>query len=364
MGVSWALEQTMHEGKPIQLPPREVYDLRSQLPPPRTVPIMLAAVPDHWHGFCTEYNIRPVQITAYENPVENQKVEPACNIFRRGVERGDHIGKKKIIDSSSGNYVFALKWVLDQIRARWKDFPIEAVVAVIPHSTPKEKRQMLEAAGIELEYADNSLAAMDRAADLAERHGYWYTRQYWNLDNTEAWEAFANSIADQIPDLGALSCGVGTGGSCSGIMKVLTERFAYRLLPNRFFRIAVEVEEDEIDGVPHAVDGVRGRKALRPGTLPWRQIVDTIRIVGEDRSRICSSGLWRQEWYEPGSNCIGGYSTGFAFEGLMLGLLEMVEKGLIGELLDRNGILWAAFLAPDTRKPYRTKYARHGIHFQ
>lgn len=351
------------------LPPKEVYDLSSRLPPPRMVPIVLGAVPDHWHGFCTEYNIQPIQVTAYENPVENQKVEPACGIFMRGIERGDHLGKKKIIDSSSGNFVFALKWVLDQIRARWPEFSIEGVVAVVPYSTPKEKREMLEAAGIELEYADNSLAAMARAAELAEKHGYWYTRQYWNIDNTESWGTFAHSIADQIPDLGAIACGVGTGGSFSGIAKVLTERFlglenVIRNSPARIFRIAIEVEEDEVDGIPNAVDGVRGRKALRPGTLPWREYADSIRIVAEDRSRICSSGLWRQDWYEPGSNCIGGYSTGFAFEGLMLGLLEVVEKGLIGELLNTQGILKAAYLAPDTRKPYRTKYARHGIHFQ
>ena len=348
----------------ITLPPKEVYDLNSGRTPPRAVRIDLRAVPDHWQEFCQEFRIQPIQIIAYENEVENQKIWPACGILARGIERGDPVGKKKIIDSSSGNYVKALAWGVAETKRRWPQFSIEGVVAVIPRATPKEKRFDLEAAGIELYDADSSLAAMERANELALTHGFWYTRQYWNLDNTRSWAPFAESVAQQLPHLSALAIGVGTGGSCSGIIPVVAKRFATRPAPQRFLRIAVEVEEDEVDGMPNAVDGVRGRKALRPGTLPWRTCVDSIRMVSEDRSRICSSGLWRQEWYEPRANCIGGYSTGFAFEGLMLGLLEQAEMGALDDLRNADGVIEAAFLSADTRKPYRSKYAKHGIHFQ
>ncbi len=349
----------------LTLPPPVVYDLNLNRTPPRMIPIVLAAVPDPWFEFCSDNKIQPIQITAYENEVENQKIWAACGVLARGIERGDHANQKKIVDSSSGNFVLALAWACDEIKRRWPGFPVEGVVAVVPRSTPKEKRLLLEAAGIELAYADNSLAAMELAAELAEKHGYWYTRQYWNSDNAEAWEDFGRNIADQLPNLGALAIGVGSGGSCTGIMRTLTSYFVgHRETPMSFWRTAVVVEEDEVEGIPQAVDGVRNPKSLRPGTLPWWENVDSIRYVTEERSRINSAGLWRQNTLVPGSNCIGAFSTGFTFEGLMLALRERAMLRLLDELRNPDGIVEAGFLAADTRKPYRSKYARYGIHFE
>jgi hypothetical protein len=352
------MEQTAHR-KPLELPPREVYDLNVARPMPRIIEVDTSLLPRPWDTFCRVNRIRLFAILGYENPVENMKLWPAGNMIARGIEKGDHIGKTKIIDSSSGNEVRGLEHVRAKVRNAWSAFPIEATVAVIPRSTPEAKAQGLIDDGLEIEYADNSLAAMSLAAELAEKNGWWYMRQYWNEDNSGAYPPIAWHIAKTLPELGVIGAGVGSGGLTSGIMPELPLALEsdpiYRRPGQQLLRVGVVVEDNE------AVDGVRSEAALEPGSLDWRSPLEDVRFVGAERSLIMSAALWRQSVcsrYEP---CFGGISTGFQAEGTLLALRRLSIMRRLAPLYDRSECIQAAFFAHDTRKPYRAKYEERGI---
>ena len=344
----------------VSIPLRTVYDLNIGRPMPRIIEVDTRMLPKPWNVFCRQNRIRLFAVLGYENEVENMKLWPAGNMIACGIDRLEYRGKTKIVDSSSGNEVKGLEFVRAEIRRRWPEFPIEKTVAVIPRSTPEAKANALLDDGLELEYAENSLAAMTLAAELAEKNGWWYIRQYWNDDNAGAYPPIARHIAHQLPELGAMGIGVGSGGACSGTMQTLLDELEdpalqIRRAGQKLLRVAVVVEDNE------TVDGVRSEAALEPGSLDWRTPIEDVRFVGAERSLIMSAALWR---HEPGSDyepCYGGISTGFQAEGTLLALRRLAIMRRLGPLRDREGNLQAAFFAHDTRKPYRAKYEERGI---
>lgn len=329
--------------------------LLPSIPLPPIIKIDFAILPEFWADFCVKHRIVPFAVLAYENPLGQMKLWGARSILESGIRSGTYRGTDTVIDSTSGNFAEAVAWLLDEIRKQDASFPIKHVKAVAPHSTPRDKIKRLENRGIDVIYADSSLKAMNVARDEAEKHNWWYLQQYWNMANAKGYIPIAQHIMNLRPNLGAMACGVGSGGSCSGIMSALVHApRAHR--QGKAHRVAVVVEAGE------SVDGVRTEEALEPGTLPWRKCVDDVRFVGEQRSLECSAALWQQqkfgeEW------CAGGPSTGFALEGGLLSLRSLAAMGKLDPLRNPAGDVEYAFLAPDKRDPYEKKYKKRAIYF-
>ncbi len=325
-------------------------------PLPRVIEIDTTLLPDPWPEFCEAQRIRVHAVLGYENPAKHIKIWPACNIVGRGIQRGAHLNTDTVTDSSSGNYVLGLNRVLHAVRNRYPDFPIIRVVSVVPRNTPQGKLDLLEAAGIEIEFGEDSLDAMRRAETLAAEHGWWYTRQYWNPDNTEAYGPFGSHVAQSLPNVGIFACGVGSGGTCSGVIPALRE--GLRPHGSNLHAVAVVVESGS------AVSGVRTEKALKPGTLDWRGVVNDVRYIRLEESLVCSAALWR---CDPGSSvfepCYGGESTGFALVGGLLSASALANMNRLGTFRRPDGNVHLGFIAPDMRDPYRDNFAKHGIFF-
>jgi cysteine synthase len=311
---------------------------------PRIISVKTEALLPHWAEFFTKVRAVLYLVLLYENEAKNGKLWPAIEILVRGVLRGDHHGSNTVIDSTSGNFGVALAVAVRLCRKYFPDFPITRVIAVVSRSLPQGKRERLLAFGIELIDATDAIDAMRVAEAVAKERGYWYTRQYWNRDNTTGWRPVAEHIAEQMPWLGMAAWGVGSGGGCSCVMPVLKECFKGRGFG--FHRVAVVVEDGQ------KIGGVRDEAALEPGSLEWRN-VDDVRFVAEDPSYRFSAALWEQE--------DAGPSAGFAGEGACLAARRLFIMRKFDKIRAPDGLVHIAIPVLDTREPYRHEYQQKGI---
>lgn len=314
---------------------------------PRIATVQNEVLPSNWRQFCAHNRIQLHLLVLHENQAQNGKLYPAQSILERGLSRGDHHDADTVIDSTSGNFGIALAKEIARGNRITSSYPLKRVIAVVPRSLPQGKRERLIENGITVIDADDQIHAMIVAKRLAKEHGYWYTKQYDNEDNSIGWHPVAEFVANQLPMLGIVAWGVGSGGGCSGVMPILHERFEGRLYG--FHRVAVVVEDGQ------KVGGVRDEQALEPGSLQWRAPhIDDVRFVGADRSYHVSAALWRQE------NC--GPSTGFAVEGAFLAARSLGIMHKLDAVRAQDGFVHVLVPSLDKRAPYRAEYERNGVY--
>lgn len=320
------------------------------LPKPRIVEIQNRVLPPHWARRLAKDSVKLFVAVLYENEAKNGKLYPAYHILGQGVARGAHKGAKVAIDSTSGGFGVALEVARRYFKQHDSQFPIEKVVMVVSRSLPRGKRDRLTNLGIELIDAADAIDAMRVAEAVAKERGYWYTRQYWNTDNSAGWKPVAASIAEQLPDIGIVAWGVGSGGGCSGAMPVFKERFKDRGYP--LWRVAVVVEDGQ------KIGGVRDEASLEPGSLEWRgENIDEARFVTERMANLFCSAVWRQ-------GLPIGPSTGFNLEGACLSARSLSIMRKLDRYRDPAGDLHILVPSLDTRAPYRTEFEQEGIYLQ
>lgn len=317
---------------------------------PRIIAIKNEVLPPHWARRFDKDRAQLYVAVLYDNEAMNGKLYPAYHILGQGVARGDHKGAKVVIDSTSGNYGVGLEVARRYYKEQDPQFPIEKVVMVVARSLPKGKRNRLTDMGIELIDAADSIDAMHVAKLVAEDRGYWYTKQYWNTDNSDGWRPVARYIAGQLPDIGIAAWGVGSGGGASGGMDELQKCFKDRGFP--LWRVAVVVEDGE------KVGGVRDESALEPGSLAWRgDNIDEARFVTERQSNLFCSALWRQGVHV-------GPSTGFAAEGASLALRSLSLMRKLDKYRAADGDVHILVPSLDMRVPYRAEFEKAGIYLR
>jgi cysteine synthase len=315
---------------------------------PRITAIDTEVLPPHWARRFEKDRVRLYIAELYDNEAKNGKFYPAHWILSHGVARGDHKGAKVAIDSTSGNYGVALEMARRRAKKLNPKFPIERIAMAVAQSLPKGKRELLTELGIELIDAKDSIDAMRVAKEEAEKHGYWYTKQYWNPDNSAGWRPVAESLADQLANAGLVAWGVGSGGGCSGSMPVFQERFKDRSFG--LWRVAVVAEDGE------KIGGVRDEAALEPGSLEWRgENIDEVRFVTERQSNLFCSALWRQGIHV-------GPSTGFVAEGACLAMRSLSIMRKLDKYRAADGDVHILVPALDKRTPYRSEFERMGFY--
>lgn len=317
---------------------------------PRIVAIQNEVLPPHWARRFDKDRVRMYVAVLYENEAKNGKLYPAYYILAKGIGRGDHGKATVAIDSTSGNYGVALEMARRYFKHLNPSFPIEKVVMVVARSLPKGKRDRLTDVGIELIDAADSIDAMRVAKEIAEERGYWYTRQYWNTDNSEGWSPVAVNIAHDLPSVGLVAWGVGSGGGCSGVMPVFKQHSNDRGFP--LWRVAVVVEDGE------KIGGVRDEASLEPGSLAWRgDNIDESRFVTEQMANRFCSAIWRQGIHV-------GPSTGFAAEGACLAVRSLSLMRKLDAYRATDGDVHILVPSVDMRTPYRAEFEKAGIYLR
>jgi cysteine synthase A len=131
------------------------------------------------------------------------------------LRRGGHI-----VEATSGNTGIALAMI-----AAVRGY---GCTIVMPDDASIERRKVLISYGAEVVLTDRELGmqgAVTRARELTKERDAFSPTQFSNCENPLAHEAStAAEILEAVPDIAVFVCGVGTGGTISGVGRVLRKK--------------------------------------------------------------------------------------------------------------------------------------------
>ncbi|MDJ0928325.1 MAG: cysteine synthase A [Gammaproteobacteria bacterium] len=194
----------------------------------------------------------------YMNPGGSIKDRIAKHIMLEAERRGELQPDATILEVTSGNTGIALAMV-GAIRGY-------KVVIVMPKTVSKERRNMIQSLGAELqllEEINDMQAAVHRSVELAKASpDIFLPSQFSNPDNPACHEQTTGPeiIRQTNADVAAFVMGVGTGGTLMGVGRALRKAE----LPTRI----VAVEPDESAVMSGDKPGCHGIQGLADGFIP------------------------------------------------------------------------------------------------
>ena len=224
------------------------------------------------------------------NPGGSIKDRVALSMIEAG-ERSGRLrpGESVIVEPTSGNTGVGLALVSAAKRYR--------LILTMPDNMSLERRALLKAYGAEVYLtpaAEVMTGAVKKANELAAEHpDYFMPQQFSNQANVEAHERTTGP--EIVAQLGARGCdafvaGVGTGGTISGVGRVLLQRNAGTRI------VAVEPEKSAVlsGGKPaaHRIDGIGA--GFVPQILD-RSVISEVRTISEEDAQRVKLALARRE---------------------------------------------------------------------
>ncbi|MFA5421545.1 MAG: pyridoxal-phosphate dependent enzyme [Bacilli bacterium] len=210
------------------------------------------------------------------NPGGSVKDRIALRMVDDLIERKMLNANGRVVEATSGNTGIGLSLVLAS-----KGIPF---TAVMPENMSKERVDLFRAYGTKIILTPAPLGmsgAIAKAREL-EAQGYLYIDQFLNQANPEAhMRTTANEILKDFPKLDYLVLGVGTGGTLTGLARIIRKQY-----PNLKI-IAVEPEESKIlQGFPKGPHKIQGIGAgFIPPLLETKQIDRIIAIASLEAVR-------------------------------------------------------------------------------
>ncbi|XJS10451.1 cysteine synthase A [Aerococcaceae bacterium WGS1372] len=156
------------------------------------------------------------------NPSGSVKDRPVKYIVQSLLDSGQVEVGGTIVESTSGNTGVGLAMVGAALGIN--------VVIVMPDSMSVERRTIIQAYGAELVLTPASggmKLAGEKAEEIAKERGAVVFGQFTNEANVEAHaETTAKEILEDLPDVDGFVAGIGTGGTVSGVGRVLKDNKA------------------------------------------------------------------------------------------------------------------------------------------
>ena len=256
----------------------------------------------------------------FMNPTSSIKDRIGLNMIKQALKRGDINKDTNIIEPTSGNTGIALASQCASLGLK--------IILTMPESMSIERRALLLALGAKLVLtpAKNGMkGAIEKANELAKEDNSIILQQFENKDNPSIHEKttaieILNDMDEQI-DIVVIACG--TGGSLSGIAKVLKDKLK---------EIKIVAVEPELSSVisgnppsPHKIQGIGA--GFIPKNLNMDLIDEVITVSNEDafdtaRSLAKNEGL------------LVGISSGANVYASMQVLSENKDKNIITILCD------------------------------
>lgn len=222
-----------------------------------------------------------------KNPSGSVKDRAAHAMIQAAEREGVLHEGSVVVEATSGNTGIALSMIAAVRGYR--------CVLVMPEDMSMERRRILRAYGAEIVVTpadDGMTGAVTEAERIArETPGSWMPRQFSNPANPDAHAATtALEIERDVPDLAVLVAGVGTGGTITGIARVLKARRPEVRI------VAVEPERSAVlsGGEP----GTHGIQGLGAGFVPEvldRALLDDVVTVSDVAADKMTRRLAREE---------------------------------------------------------------------
>jgi cysteine synthase A len=224
-----------------------------------------------------------------KNPSGSVKDRPALAMVEAAEKSGELREGSVIVEATSGNTGIALAMICAVRGYR--------CVLVMPEDMSVERRRILRAYGAEIVIteADDGMAGAVSAAEsiVARTERAFMPRQFDNAANPDVHaRTTAREILDAVPDLAAFVAGVGTGGTLTGVGRVLEKERPDVLV------VAVEPSRSAVlsGGEPglHAIQG------LGAGFVPKileRSLVDEVIGVSDIAADKMARRLAREEGF-------------------------------------------------------------------
>ena len=241
------------------------------------------------------------------NPGGSVKDRRALNMIEDAEQRGVLNAGDTIVEPTSGNTGIGLAMV-----AAVRGYP---AVFVMSEDMSEERKAILRAYGAQviLTPADKgTVGAIEEARRLEKEKGYFFVGQHFNPANPASHHRTAQEIVDDFgKDLKAVICTTGTGGTISGLSKVLR-----KTIPG------IAIIATEPDNSPILSKGVGCRHRIMgtaPGFIPDtldQNSYDDIIPINADQAIATSRRLAERE----GIFC--GISCGAA----VLGMLDYAQR--------------------------------------
>lgn len=162
-----------------------------------------------------------VKIEAF-NPMSSVKDRLAVGIIEAAEKSGELKPGQTVVEATSGNTGIGLAMVCAQ-----KGYPL---VLTMAESFSVERRKLMRFLGAKVVLtpaAEKGTGMVNKAKALADKHGWFLTRQFENEANPNIHTATtAEEILDAFSDipLDYWVSGTGTGGTLKGVARVLKER--------------------------------------------------------------------------------------------------------------------------------------------
>lgn len=260
----------------------------------------------------------------YQNPGGSVKDRIALAMIEKAEREGKIQPGDTIVEPTSGNTGIGLAFVCAA-----KGYN---AVFTMPETMSQERRNLLKAYGAELVLTPGSEAmkgAIKKAKELKEEHGYFEPQQFENLANPEIHELTTGpELVDQFEgkQIDAFLAGVGTGGTLSGVGKVLRKEY-----PNVEI-VAIEPEASPVlsggEPGPHKLQGLGA--GFVPDTLNT-DIYDSIIKVGNDTTMDMARRVAKEE------GILAGISSGAAIYAAIQKAKELGKGKTVVTVLPSNG---------------------------
>jgi cysteine synthase A len=257
------------------------------------------------------------------NPGGSVKDRPALAMVEAAESAGEIASGAVLVEATSGNTGISLAMIAAVRGYR--------CILVMPEDMSLERRYVLRAYGAEivLTPAEEGMAgAVSRAQQLArETRGAFMPRQFANPANPMSHErSTAQEILAAVGDeLAAFVAGVGTGGTITGVGRVLKRERPQALI------VAVEPSASAVlSGKPPGMHGIQGIGAGFVPEIFDRSVVDRVVTVGDVAAERMAKRLAREE------GLLVGPSSG-ANVHAACSLAAQLQKGVVVTVLCDTG---------------------------
>lgn len=255
------------------------------------------------------------------NPGGSIKDRIALSMILDAEEKGYIKPGDTIIEPTSGNTGIGLAMVATVRGYR--------MILTMPDTMSFERRNLLKLLGAEIVLTSGELGmqgAIDTARMMVEEYGYYMVYQFSNPANPEIHEkTTAQEIVNDFEKIGLdyFIAGVGTGGTISGVSRILKKVF-----PN-IQSIAVEPASSHVLTGGHP--GLHGIQGIGAGFIPENyddQVVDRVISVTDEDSLQTAKELAAKE------GMLVGISSGASLWAALQLANEVKEKNILVILPD------------------------------